>query len=172
MTVVRRDSPPESAFLGDIGRAYHWDSYEAPLHRVDLAMQQLYIALFGHHPLWARRLLALRDRIVTPFGLRASIGSEADDAERKTSYAIGDKIARFTLFEQNDTEIVTGGNDKHLDFRVSVKKLTEHDAPRVALSTVVMPHNLFGRIYLRTIIPFHRAGVRMLLSNAAKAGRI
>jgi hypothetical protein len=38
-------------------------------------------------------------------------------------------------------------------FRVSVRKLTEHGAGRVVLSTVVSPHNLFGRIYLFVILP-------------------
>ncbi|HTE34958.1 MAG TPA: DUF2867 domain-containing protein, partial [Reyranella sp.] len=72
----------------------------------------------------------------------------------------------------SDTEIVTGGNDKHLDFRVSVQKLTEFGTSRVILSTAVSPHNFFGKAYLFVIRPFHRFGVRTLLSNAIKAGRL
>jgi hypothetical protein len=49
------------------------------------------------------------------------------------------------LFSQRSTEIVTGGDDKHLDFRVSVRKLDAQGASRVALSTVVSPHNALGR---------------------------
>jgi hypothetical protein len=36
----------------------------------------------------------------------------------------------------------------------------------------VTPHNRFGKAYLRIILPFHRFGVRMLLLNAVKAGRL
>ncbi|TAJ43013.1 MAG: DUF2867 domain-containing protein [Reyranella sp.] len=43
---------------------------------------------------------------------------------------------------------------------------------KVALSTVVWPHNLFGRAYLFTILPFHRFGARTILANALSAGRI
>ncbi len=172
MNVIRRSSPPASAFLDDLGRSYYWDSYEAPLRRDDLAMTNLYLALFAHHPRWAKWLLVLRGWIVAPFGLRTTTAAELDTIEIKSAYAVGEKIARFTLFGQNDTEIVTGGNDKHLDFRVSVRKLTERGASRVVLSTSVTPHNAFGKAYLFVILPFHRLGVRTILSNAVRAGRV
>jgi Protein of unknown function (DUF2867) len=170
--VARRRTPPDSAFLGDLRRFHYWDSYEAPLARGDLAMHELYLALFGHHPRWARWLLILRGWIVRPFGLRATTAADFDATEIKPAYAVGGKIARFTLFAQNTSEIVTGGDDKHLDFRVSVQKLTERGTSRVVLSTAVKPHNVVGRTYLRAILPFHRIGVRTILAKALSAGRI
>ena len=173
MTVTRRRTPPASAFLGDPGRYYHWDSYEAPLRRDGLAMHELYLALFAHPPRGFTELLILRDRIVAPLGLRPSGAADRKPVEVKPAYAVGDKIVRFTLFGQNDSEIVSGGDDTHLDFRVSVRKLGDgNGANRVALTTVVSPHNLLGRTYLAVILPFHRYGVRMLLANAVEAGRI
>ena len=171
MKVARRRTPPDSAFLGDLRRFYYWDSYEAPLVRRDLAMEELYLALFAHHPRWARWLLILRDKIVSPFGLRPAIAGDSGD-EIKPAYAVGDRIARFILFAKNATEIVTGADDKHLDFRVSVRKLADGDADRVFLSTVVSPHNFLGRAYLFTILPFHRFLIRKMLARAALAGRI
>jgi len=170
--VTRRRTPPDSAFLGDLRSFYYWDSYEAPLVHSDLAMHELYLALFGHHPRWARWLLILRGWIVRPFGLRATTAADFDKIETKPAYAVGDKIARFTLFAQSASEIVTGGDDKHLDFRVSVRKLGGQGATHVALSTAVRPHNALGRAYLGAILPFHRAGVRAILANALAAGRI
>ncbi|WP_289296399.1 DUF2867 domain-containing protein [uncultured Reyranella sp.] len=172
MTVMRRRAPPESAFLGDLAQSYYWDSHEAPLRRSDLTITQIYLALFAHHPRWARWLLILRGWIVAPFGLRTTTAAAFDAIEIKPAYSVGEKIARFTLYSQNATEIVTGGDDRHLDFRVSVRKLSVDGASRVVLSTIVEPHNLFGRVYLRVILPFHRLGVRALLANAARAGRI
>src|SRR5262245_50243704 len=170
--VVRRGAPPASAFLSDLRGFPYWDSYEVPLRRNDLAMHELYLALFAHHPRWAKRLLVLRGKIVAPFGLRATTMAELDRIEIKPAYLVGEKIARFTLYGQNDTEIVAGNDDKHLDFRVSVRKLTEAGDDRIVLSTVVSPHNLFGRAYLAAILPFHRLGVRTLLSRAVSAGRL
>jgi hypothetical protein len=172
MKVTRRPTPPASAFLGDLRGFYHWDSYEAPLRRGDLAMHEIYLALFAYHPRWARHLLILRGWLVAPFGLKTTTAAELDNIEIKPAYAVGDKIARFTLYEQSDTEIVTGGDDKHLDFRVSVRKISERGASRVVLSTVVSPHNFFGKAYLFVILPFHRLGVRTLLSKAVEAGRL
>jgi hypothetical protein len=172
MTVTRRRSPPASTFLPDLGRSYYWDSYEALLRRADLAMHEIYLALFAHLPNWFRQLLILRDRIVAPFGLRPSGAADRKPIEIKPVYAVGEKIARFTLFGQNDAEIVTGGDDKHLDFRVSVRRLTEAGASRVAPTTTVSPHNVFGRAYLFVILPFHRLGVSTLLANAVEAGRL
>jgi len=172
MKVARRHTPPASAFLGDLRGFYHWDSYEAPLLRGDLAMHEIYLALFAHHPLWARWLLILRGWVVTPFGLRSTTPSDLGAIEIKPGYAVGEKIARFTLYGQSDTEIVTGGDDRHLDFRVSVRKITKCGPSRVVLSTVVSPHNLFGKMYLFAILPFHRLGVRTILANAIAAGRL
>lgn len=169
MKVARRRKPPDSRFLGDLRRFYY---YEAPLMRGELVMHEIYLALFAHHPRWARTLLILRGWIVARFGLKATTAADFDAIEIKSAYAIGDKIARFTLFAQDGSEIVTGGDDKHLDFRVSVLKLVDAGASRVVLSTVVSPHNVVGKAYLLAILPFHRFGVRTLLSNAVLAGRI
>src|SRR5260370_10527821 len=117
MTVTRRRSPPASTFLPDLGGSYYWDSYEAPLRRADLAMHEIYLALFAHHPSWFRQLLILRDRIVAPFGLRPSGAADRKPIEIKPAYTVGEKIARLTLFGQNEAEIVTGGFDEHTSVR-------------------------------------------------------
>ncbi len=109
-----------------------------------------------------------RGPLRSPQEHRVGIRHDRDQA----AYAVGEKIARFTLYAQNDTEIVTGGDDRHLDFRVSVRKLSRDGSDRVVLSTAVSPHNLFGRAYLFVILPFHRLGVRALLANAVRAGRV
>jgi hypothetical protein len=171
MTVTRCRTPPGSDFL-DIGGSYYWDCFEVPLRRPELAMPEIYLALFAHHPRWAKALLIVRGWMVAPFGLRRSTAVDFEDIEIKRDYAIGDRIARFTLLALSDTEIVTGGDDRHLDFRVSVRKLVDGGASRIALSTTVSPHNLFGRAYLFVILPFHRLGVRTLLASALKAGRL
>src|SRR5260370_7577731 len=106
MTVPRRRPPPASTFLPDLGGSYYWDSYEAPLRRGDLAMHEIYLALFAYHPRWARWLLILRGWIVAPFGLRATTAADLDAVEIKPAYPAPDKIPRFTLHRHNATELV------------------------------------------------------------------
>lgn len=172
MFVIRRRTPPDSALLEGLGQSHYWDSFEAPLRHCDLTMPEIYLALFAHHPRWARWLLILRGWLVAPFGLRRTTAAAFDSIEIKSTYLVGEKIARFTMYALNDTEILTGGDDRHLDFRVSVRKSTRDGAAWVTLSTSVNPHNLFGKAYLFVILPFHRLGVRTLLAQALRAGRI
>jgi hypothetical protein len=130
----------------------------------------IYAAVLGHPPMAFKRLLVVRSHLVRPLGIA---GVSYEDLARPIdigrSYAVGDRIGRWTLFAKYSDELITGANDRHLDFRVSVFR----DArPRIVLSTAVMTHNTFGRAYLAAILPFHRFGVARLLGNASAAGRI
>jgi len=72
----------------------------------------------------------------------------------------------------SENEIIAGGNDKHMDFRVSVLKINEGGASKIVLTTVVNTHNSFGKAYMSLIAPFHRFGVRTIMSNAVAANRV
>lgn len=148
------------------------DSFCVGLNRPDLAIQQVYLAVFAHYPWWAKLLLLLRTRIVSLFGIGGPTARQMNHLEIKVSYGIGEKIALFSLYAQDEDELIAGGNDKHLDFRVSVLRLRENGAARVVVTTVVRTHNLFGRVYLAIITPFHKFGVKHLLSTAAARGRL
>jgi hypothetical protein len=152
-----RAVPAQCAFSGK--PFYYADAFEAPLGRVDLSAAELYREIFSHYPAAFKWLLVARGWLVAPFGLRRTTLAQLDGP-------------RFRVYSERDEELVAGGDDRHLDFRVSVLKLREHGAEKVVLSTVVQPHNHFGRAYLRIILPFHRFGVRTLLSNAVAARRL
>ncbi len=168
MKVAKRSAPLHP----ELRRFYYCDSFEVPLRRTELAIERIYLGIFSHYPWWAKRLLLARTGIGSMFGLKGPTVAELDQVEIKAAYAVGDKIARFTLFFLSEAEIVTGGNDKHLDFRVLVSRVHEDGVDKVVLSTVVSPHNFFGKAYLFLILPFHRFGVRTILSNAVAAGRV
>jgi hypothetical protein len=55
---------------------------------------------------------------------------------------------------------------------VSVLKTLDGGRMSVVISTICTVHNLFGQIYLFVIVPFHRNGVKSLLSNAVVAKRL
>jgi hypothetical protein len=90
----------------------------------------------------------------------------------RPTYSVGDKIGPWPIFFIGDNELVAGRNNKHLDFRLSVLKVVDGDAASVVVSTVCSVHNVFGKIYLFFIVPFHRSGVQTLLSNAVAASRL
>ena len=77
-------------------------------------------------------------------------------------------IGMFPVLSETPDRVVAGFNDKHLDFRVVVDVATFPDNQQVTATTLVLTHNLLGRIYLAIIKPFHRlivpAMMRQILS--------
>ena len=114
--------------------------------------------MLGRSPRWIERLLALRNLLVSPFGLKKPVptGSRAVDT-----------IGIFPVMSETPGRLVAGLNDKHLDFRVVVDITTSGHSQRVTATTLVLTHNLLGRIYLAIILPFHRLVVRALLRQVA-----
>ena len=173
MHVIECEVPSSSALSRDmIGNAHFHDSYRAPLARPELGVVEIFFALFGHTPLWMKLLLVARNAAATLFGLEAPTVAEIMKPVVRSEYRAGEKIGPWPIFFIGDNEIVAGRNNKHMDFRLSVLKARDGDAMSVVVSTICTVHNVFGKIYLFCIAPFHRNGVRTLMSNAVVAKRL
>jgi hypothetical protein len=122
--------------------------------------------IFSHQPSWIAKLMRIRDTVVACFGLKTArqLASIAVDAKAK-------RVGIFKIYSTNETEIVLGEDDSHLDFRVSVLCSSGPDMlPQLTVSTVVHCHNLLGRAYLLAVAPFHRMVVKASLRHAASIG--
>jgi hypothetical protein len=124
--------------------------------------------IVSHQPSWVGRLTSVRDAIVAGFGLKTArhLATLANDAK-------AERIGIFKIYSTNETEIVVGEDDKHLDFRVSFlcsSGPAPHISSQLTVSTVVQCHNLLGRAYLFAIAPFHRMVVKASLRRAANIG--
>ena len=173
MRVIECDVPSSSALSRDLIRtAYFHDSYRVKLARPRLSIVEIFFALFGHTPLWMKALLIGRNAIARRFGLEAPTIAEILHPTVRAAYGVGDKIGPWPIFFISDNEIVAGRNNKHLDFRLSVLRVMDGGAESVVVSTICSVHNVFGKIYLFFIAPFHRTGVRSLMSNAVAAKRL
>jgi hypothetical protein len=173
MQVIECDIPSSSALGRDLIRnANFHDCYRTPLARPELAMVDIFFALFGHTPLWMKLLLVARNAVVGLFGLRVPTFGEIMRPVVRSEYRVGEKIGPWPIFFIAENEIVAGRDNKHLDFRLSVLKATEGEVASVVVSTVCTVHNAFGQVYLFFIVPFHRRGVRTLMANAVEAKRL
>jgi hypothetical protein len=114
--------------------------------------------MMGHSPRWVSALLTLRDAIVSPFGLTTS------KAARHTSV---DRIGIFPVISETPERLVAGFDDSHLDFRVVIDVAPAGATQHVTATTLVLTHNLLGRVYLAVITPFHRLVVRAMLRQVA-----
>jgi hypothetical protein len=115
--------------------------------------------MVGRSPAWVTALMALRDLIVRPLGLKTS-----QDAAPGT-----ERIGIFPVLTRSPERVVVGLDDRHLDFCAIVDVSPQGESRRVTLTTVVRTHNLLGRTYLAAILPFHRIVVRSMLRQVAKA---
>jgi Protein of unknown function (DUF2867) len=173
MTVVKCDIPSSSVLDRRlVEAAYFRDAYCAPLRDTQTCVVDILVAIFAHHPLWMKSILIFRNRIASFCGLDAPTAAEILHPQFKSSYAVGDKIGVWPIFALTATELVAGRDNKHLDFRLSVLKVTAGEATSVVVSTVCTVHNLFGKIYLFFIVPFHKWGVQWLIAQAIKSGRL
>lgn len=105
--------------------------------------------IVANFPLWAKFLVKIRNLFTAPFGLI----SEVTETQNK--------IGMFPVESEDDNELIAGFNDKHLNFRISV---ISHES-RIYLTTWVRLHNIGGKIYLTTILPFHILIVRNALKR-------
>ena len=63
-----------------------------------------------------------------------------------------------------------GFDDKHLNFRIIVDvKALDGKRRRVTATTLVHRNNLFGRVYLATVMPFHKLIVPTMLARVSDA---
>ena len=150
MSNVRTVSLPMSSLLHS--RIQGSDFIDCYSVRSDMAPRRA-AEIITDFPQWAQLLLLIRQIVTAPFGLSNS-GPEAVD-----------KVGIFPVEEETDTELIAGFNDKHLNFRVSVLS----EAGYVYLATWVHPHNLGGRVYLTSIMPFHIAISRNALVRVARS---
>jgi hypothetical protein len=142
----------------DLPNADWADSYSVRLHRNDLVPMEVASQLMGRAPRWVGALLKIRNWVVGLFGLKSA----------ELALTGQDKIGGFPVIDHDDRRVLLGFNDKHLDFRIIVSVEPERDGHQhVSLTTLVKRHNLFGRLYIFVVTPFHKLIVKTFLKRFA-----
>ena len=152
---------PDATTRGVLDGATFADAFSVDVDEIGLGSRTAAERAFGAAPPWITGLLAVRNFVVRPLGLK---GTEV------TGLKVVKRIGIFPCVSESPDRIVLGLNDAHLDFRVivDVASITEH-RQRVTATTVVKPHNVFGRAYLATIMPFHKRIVPAMLAQVVKS---
>jgi hypothetical protein len=112
-------------------------------------------AIFLTMPQWITKLLELRNTIVRPLGLKTSI--DAIPSNGQDELKPGTAVGVFEVLDRGlDEEIMLGEDDKHLNYRVSVRLECEEEKCWVIVSTVVKFNNWLGRAYFVPVRPVHK----------------
>lgn len=139
------------------------DAFSIVTDDTTLTARQAAERMFGRSPRWVRILLALRDAIVSPFGLTTAASAR---------HADGDKIGMFPVVSDTSQRLIAGFDDSHLDFRVVIDVAPNGTGQRITATTVVLMHNWLGRAYLTVIDPFHRLVVRAMLRQVTTPAHV
>jgi hypothetical protein len=156
MTVVEIAPEVDQAAL--LAGAQFADAYSIAVDGGALDARQAAERMITRQPRWAEALLALRNILVRPFGLKTSGASRTAPREM---------IGIFPVVSETPDRLVAGFNDSHLDFRLVVDVAPLGDRQRVTATTLVLTHNWLGQSYLALILPFHRLIVRAMLRRVA-----
>jgi hypothetical protein len=157
MKVHQVDPKVDSSAL--LAGAQFIDAYSIVIENAALDARRAAEKMLARGPRWIAALLALRNYLVTPFGLKTSAPNEA---------RASDIVGIFPIVSQSPDRLVAGFDDRHLDFRVVVDVAACGHGRRITATTLVRTHNLLGRTYLAIILPFHRLVVRAMLRQVAE----
>jgi len=121
-------------------------------------------AAFARQAAWIRALTCVRDTVMATVGVKSSRAIGAAAATRGLQV-----IGYLPVLSKNAGEMVMGGDDRHLDFRVAVSVRPDAQGGReLVVVTVVHCHNGLGRTYLAVIAPFHRTILRANLERTVR----
>ena len=171
--VVECELPAGGALDADfVACADFCDSYRVPLRRRELDVIDIFFAVFAHRPAWMTALLIARNQAAALAGLETPRTSDVVKMARRSHYAVGELIGPWPIFFLGPDELVAGRDNKHMDFRLSVRRVGNAGGPSAVVSTLCKVNNEMGRYYLAAVIPFHKFGVRSLMARAVAAQRL
>ena len=122
----------------------------------DEDIKELYIKGLVFSPKWVEYLLRLRNKIVKLFGLIT-----VDTISKEYDFTVGKKVGMFTLYHIQESEIITGEKDSHLDFCLSFLK----EDKKLTITTLVSYNNFFGKLYFFFVKPFHKLIVKSMMKK-------
>lgn len=150
-TPVVSSAAVDPAFIASLPGCDFADAFSVVVPRRDLDARVLSAEFFSTPPTWASTLLNIRNAIMGRLGYKAP------------------KIRKgFPVLRESPTEVVSGLDDRHLNFRALMKVEPDTDGSRITLTTAVATHNALGRAYLALIMPFHKLIVRSMVKQMAE----
>lgn len=163
MTLREESIIPVGSVLNSYGMKYDYvDSFSIKLDRNDVQSWEPIAAFFHSSPKWFDYLFRLRNAIVKIFGFKVGM---VNLDEINVPFQVGDRFGVFELFEINETEVILGENDYHLNFRLSFL-IDENNV--LHTTTTIVFNNVFGKIYLAIVKPFHKFIAKYMIKKMAR----
>jgi hypothetical protein len=145
------------------------DAYAIPIGNDSRTALALYLDIVSQTPAWVEGLMTVRNRAVAIFGIKDLGALSSFETDKSVDdYKLGDRVGIFRLHHLSDDEVILADADRHLDAKVSVRRLRSNDTMSLQVTTVVHIHNLLGRAYMSLVVPAHRRIVPAILARYTK----
>ena len=143
------------------GELYYFDS-QAILTAIPLtALEAWNIAMSNPLPLMSLAF-KIRDTLSAPFGVRRIGGFSS---KRQTSVSTGDMLDFFVVEHSAPDCLVLTERDTHLDVMTCISTIDK----KVTITSSVVVHNTFGRVYMIPVGVAHKVIVRSTLKRLQSA---
>jgi hypothetical protein len=172
VTINKIDLPASSELAISRQQFHYVDAYSAIIENSGKAItiEDVGKAFFSSEPKWIEVLLNLRNKIVGLFGLKT--GKSVRNRQQMINdfkCEPGKRLGLFKVFSKSTNELILGEDDKHLDFKVSLLLEKNNLGENVlVVSTVVIFHNWFGRLYFLPVKPFHKLIVPAMMKGVVQ----
>ena len=161
--------PKESLIFQDLPKIDYQDAYAIRTSAKYAVPPEYLVKLFFNSiPFWAKILLGIREVLAKLIGLKTAHGIDVKQQIEEYRGEPGQSIALFHTLRRSDTEILTGENDSHLDFRLSFIGYRQQETFEIILATTVQMNSWIGRLYFLPVKPIHQVLVKSLLKRMTK----
>ncbi|MCB0633270.1 MAG: DUF2867 domain-containing protein [Saprospiraceae bacterium] len=160
--------PQQSVIISALDRIDYEDAFAVKVPG-PVAVEELPPLFFKVFPKWFGVLMYLREAIAGLIGLKTGKGVDVKKQMREFTGEVGESIALFHVLGRSKEEIMTGENDRHLDFRLSFFARPAGEQSELTLATTVQYNALLGKLYFLPVRPVHRFIVPVILKRIARA---
>ena len=147
--------------LAPISELDYFDSQSVELAKPSTALAAWNTAMQNPLPMMGLAF-KIRDAISAPFGVERIGGFSA---QRQNSVKVGDKIDFFLVEHVSDETLTLTARDTHLDVMTCISCIGK----TTSITSSVIVHNLFGRLYMLPVGIAHKVIVRSTLKRLRSA---
>ncbi len=173
MRVSEIELSPNYLIAKDADNADYIDVYQLKTSTLAKSPLPKYcmVAFFKSFSSFIVSMLLIRESIAKKIGLKMAPENTQEGRNkmlRDFEGNIGDSIEIFEVIDKNETELMTGQRDKHLDFKLSFISYESAGDKVIELATVVHIHNALGKVYFFFVKPFHRMIMKRIMRKMEK----
>ena len=167
MKVLKIPIPSPSLIEKALPKVDYHDSFSIEVPGL-VPVQKLPPLFFKSFPKWFMLLMGIREGISRLIGLKTAAGIDVRKQVQNFSGEVGESIALFHVLGRSKTEILSGENDSHLDFRLSFFANPTQENTNVILSTTVCFNAWTGKAYFLPVRPIHKFIMPILMKRMRK----